>query len=765
MKLNINGEEHLIPPISGDMGKGGGGGKESPDSAVATQSVKTLIAVNDGEMYQVENIYLNGLPIANYSHLGVGWDWRRGLPDQTLIGDFIDTEAPINSFKTTKLDYQIPIKITVPFEANAVRLTFQVKTLRQAKTNGNIIGYWTFIDIKTKANFSALETHVGRAWQVGKYSSTFAWDVIVDRPSGSYENQTDWVIVLRRETWDDEQMGVKYESETSVVSAVQLFYKNLTYPNTALIYIGFTNAKIFGGAIPEIKFKLKGRVMYLPDNYDPATKTYTGVWIGNFKTNTEYSNNPVWILLDVLTRVMTVPVALENIDIGNFYLCAQYCDALVSNGLGGTEPRYTFNYCFNEKLKEPDFFLYILTVINGTFATNKFGQLALSMDMEGVDASTIITNSNVIDGEFIYTSNELEQRYSQVNVTWDDPRYKGGSTTSIILSNGDNLVNGQDLRQRYGLRLYSIDLKGCTTYGQAIRKGRHELWLNSIETEFVSFKVFLEGMVLQIGQLFKLVDTTNYDSIYEGRVASYELMAGGIILTLDKWIPAFSADHYISYHDVDGNYINYYQTSHSNDVGGYGNLVYLFWSETQPEAIPYPGGVFSLEIAESSAKLFRIVSLSESDKMYTVNARIHDESKYNYIDSLTTITVPIYTPDAAHRVPPPVYDLVMMETIVGLSYQLQVTWGWEPEEGITSYATYNLTWKRDWGNVNYVTGINTNGYDIFPAIPGVYEVFVQAVDTVSGMPSAAIGQSYFFKVSEGKSTLFSPINVQLYGNG
>jgi len=300
-QLTVNKIEYPLEPVFGSGGKGGGGSREWRDTELSKQSVKALIAINDGEIESIDEytIFLNNLPINNYTHLGVEWGWSKGTIDQSPIGNFSDTEAPIPSFQTSELQYMIPVQITVPFQANAVRLTFQVAALRRIWPNNELSLYWTIIDIKTKQNYAALEYQAAYVQKSGKMSAPSAWDVIIDRPSGSYEAETDWIIVLRRETWDDVDMGSKFESKTSVTSAIQLFYRTLSYPSVALIYVGFSNAKIFGGRVPDIKFKPKGRIMYLPTNYNGNTKIYTGTWDGTFKTNKEYSNNPVWIILSL----------------------------------------------------------------------------------------------------------------------------------------------------------------------------------------------------------------------------------------------------------------------------------------------------------------------------------------------------------------------------------------------------------------------------------------------------------------------------------
>jgi predicted phage tail protein len=67
-------------------------------------------------------------------------------------------------------------------------------------------------------------------------------------------------------------------------------------------------------------------------------------WAGDFKW--AYSNNPAWIFYDlVLDKIfgMGNRVDASMIDKWEVYAIAQYCDERVSDGAGGTEPRFTCN--------------------------------------------------------------------------------------------------------------------------------------------------------------------------------------------------------------------------------------------------------------------------------------------------------------------------------------------------------------------------------------------------------------------------------------
>ncbi len=74
----------------------------------------------------------------------------------------------------------------------------------------------------------------------------------------------------------------------------------LRYPNTALLYIEFDSSQ-FNGSIPQIACEPRGRIIRVPDTYDPETRTCSGTWTGTFKW--AWTDNPAWIFYDLVVGV------------------------------------------------------------------------------------------------------------------------------------------------------------------------------------------------------------------------------------------------------------------------------------------------------------------------------------------------------------------------------------------------------------------------------------------------------------------------------
>ncbi len=102
------------------------------------------------------------------------------------------------------------------------------------------------------------------------------------------------------------------------------------------------------------------------------------------------------------------------------------------------------------------------------------------------DPVASITNANVVDGLFTYSSMKRGERYNAVVVSWTDPN-NGWSQVKEYVSD-DELID------RYGYNETTIEAFGCTSRGQAFRTGKWLIETAKRETKKVTFKMAREGM-------------------------------------------------------------------------------------------------------------------------------------------------------------------------------------------------------------------------------------------------------------------------------
>ncbi|MBH1809583.1 host specificity protein J, partial [Stenotrophomonas maltophilia] len=147
-----------------------------------------------------------------------------------------------------------------------------------------------------------------------------------------------WQARIRRLTPNANSSTVA--DTVNVISMTEIIDVKLRYPNCALAAIQIDGSQFQGK--PTTAYRIWGRIIRVPSNYDPIARTYTGVWDGTFKS--AWTNNPAWVFFDMVTNDrfgLGDRIPLDWVNKWRLYEIAQYCDQLVSDGMGGMEPRFT----------------------------------------------------------------------------------------------------------------------------------------------------------------------------------------------------------------------------------------------------------------------------------------------------------------------------------------------------------------------------------------------------------------------------------------
>ena len=138
---------------------------------------------------------------------------------------------------------------------------------------------------------------------------------------------------------------VQGDKSLAINSIVENISEKLRYPNSTLIANIF-DASAFG-QIPKRSYDLKLLKINVPSNYDPESKIYSGNWNGTFAPNKQWSDNPAWILYDIITnnRYGLGKYAFQQamLDKWNLYSIGKYCDELLPTGNTGLQPPIGFS--------------------------------------------------------------------------------------------------------------------------------------------------------------------------------------------------------------------------------------------------------------------------------------------------------------------------------------------------------------------------------------------------------------------------------------
>ena len=342
----------------------------------------------------------------------------------------------------------------------------------------------------------------------------------------------------------------------------------LSYPHTAYAAVSFM-AKDFSG-IPARAYHIKGKKIKVPTNYltrdelgsdqatykrnvsSGATESSYQDWDGNFRGdestfaaghvnfNKVYCNNPAWIFYDIITDPrygLGELLDTSLIDKYSLYQIARYCDELVSDGKGGTEPRFTCNVTLNKEKEAYAVLKDLATVFRGlTYWMD--GQLVTIQDSPKEPVYTF-TKGNVVEGMFSYVSTSEKIRPNQIKVKYTDPENFYKKRVEVV-EDIDNIVEKGRIISK-GKTAF-----GCTSQGQAHRLGKWALLTDRIENEMVQFATGVNAAGLRPGDIINVQDS-DLDSVqFSGRIKAG---TSTTVVTLDRDV-TLAAGHTYTLHLV-----------------------------------------------------------------------------------------------------------------------------------------------------------------------------------------------------------------------
>ncbi|KVQ43246.1 hypothetical protein WK03_18790 [Burkholderia cepacia] len=698
MRLEIVG-------AGGGGGGGGGSGTESRDSLHSTATAKILDVISEGPIVGLVNglqsVFLDGTPVqnpdgsSNFSNYNI--DTRPGTVDQAYMAGFpsVENEIPVSRpLDSANPAYVRQIENT---QLTAVRVRFGVPMLQSTnKDTGDIGGHRVDYAIDLAEIGGAYTTVLQGAFD-GKTTTLYERSCRVDLPKSS----VGWLLRVRRITPSASTQFI--QDQVNVEAITEIIDRKLRYPNSALIGMQF-DAKSFA-SVPTRGYLVRGRIIDVPSNYNPTTRTYGGVWDGTFKQ--AYTNNPAWVFNDLAKHPRYGGgryIDASALDKWTLYEIAQYCDVMVPDGKGGTEPRFTCNCVIQS---QADAFK-VLQDIAGIFRGQSYwgaGGVIATADMPS-DPVYVYTNANVVDGKFTYTGTERKSRYTFAQVGWNDPanQYKAAVEP----------VQDDEGVARYGVVKASITAFGTTSQGQAHRLGLWTLVSSRVETQAVSFKVGLDGTLSMPGDVIAVADNKKAGRRMGGRIRSMT----DTVVNLDKPVKAKPGDTLTV---IMPNGVAQKRTVDSA-VGGAVTVTQHYG------AVGVKGAVWMLESDDLVAQLFRVTGVEENDEngqiTYTISGVQHEPSKYDYIDTGAQLSKRPTTvvPPKVQAAPASVRVSVHYVVDQGIS-RPTMTIAWDQAANAVDYT---VEWKKDSGEWIPAGTVGGQSTDVQGIYRGVYQARVRA---------------------------------------
>ncbi|EMX0804765.1 TPA: DUF1983 domain-containing protein [Klebsiella pneumoniae] len=689
-------------------GRKGGGSKqrtptEQPDDLQSVAKAKILLALGEGEFaggLTGKDIYLDGTPLENadgsQNYSGVSWEFRPGTQAQTYIQGIPGTENEIS----VGLEVSSKTAWTHTFtntQLSAVRFRLKWPSLMKQEDDGDVVGNTVRYAIDLQTDGGAWQTVLETAVS-GKTTTGYERSHRIDLPQAG----STWTLRLRKISPDAN--SVKTGDVMTLQSYTEVIDAKLRYPNTALLYIEFDSSQ-FNGSIPQISCEPRGRVIRVPDNYNPETREYTGVWTGGFKW--AWTDNPAWIYYDIVIADrfgLGNRLSSANISKWTLYQIAQYCDQLVPDGRGGDgmEPRYTCNVYVQERNDAYTVLRDFAAIFRGMTCWNG-EQIVVLADMPR-DVDFTYTRANIV-GKPRYSSSSSQVRYTNALVSWSDPdnAYADAMEPAFI----------PELVSRYSFNQLEMTAIGCTRQSEAHRKG---LWgiLTNNKDRMVEIDVGLDGRIPQPGYIIALADELLAGRVNGGRISA----VNGRVITLDRDVDAKPGDR-LQLNLPSG--ISQSRTIQA--VNGRRQItVTTAYSET-----PERECVWAIESDDLFLQQYRVTGVKENnDATLTITGVAHDPDKFARIDTGAIIDQrPVSVLPAGNQSPPD--DIVITSRSVvnqGISVEtMQVNWS-----AVSGAIAYEAQWRRNDGNWINVPRSSTTSFEVSGIYAGRYLVRVRAIN-------------------------------------
>lgn len=688
----------------------------APDSAQSKTYIKILYGLSEGEVEGLANglqsVYLEETPLQNPAggnNFEVVADFRNGTNDQDHIEGFpdISSESSIN----VELKSGTPwIRSVSNTDIDAVRIRLKWGPLREQNAdNGDVNGItiqYAF-DLQTDGGtwVEVLNTQIS-----DKTSTNYERSHRIDLPKAN----TGWTIRVRRLTPNSTS---EYISDKMYIDALtEVIDLKFSYPNTALLGLQY-DAEAFSN-VAKVAVDLKGIKVKVPTNYDPVSRTYTGMWDGSFKR--AYTNNPAWIYYDICTAkryALGDRLTSAMLDKWSLYRLAQYCDQMVDDGKGGQEPRFTCNVY----LQTTEDAYSILGKLAGVFRAISYwdgNSIVCDADIPQ-DTYFTYTRANVIDGIFEYSGTRARDRHTVAKVAWDNPtnHYK----TEYVY------VRDEPAIAKLGVRIAEIDAWGCTSEGQAQRAGLWALKSEQLETRTVSFKVGLDGYIPQPGKVIEIADELFAGRANGGRISA--VSANLTTITIDRDNVVCSAGDRLVVNCEDGKA----QARIVSSVDGRNITVVAAFDSVAAQ------NVWAVDAQDLKTMKFRVMSITQDEKhQFSITALQYEPAKYDAIDYGAFIDerpISIINP----TIQEPVTSVaISSETMVqqGLSVETMII-AWPQAQGATKYQ---IEWRKDDGSWIKLPVTGNNSVEVVGIYAGNYQARVTAINAfdVASLPTYSV---------------------------
>lgn len=473
------------------------------DTLRSRQDMRILLAISEGEIESIDEIYLNDVAISNFN---CDFAKTTGTVGQKSISGFDDlagaTTPPsggltikkggkplgsTNELADNDTNFpSVPAKFyNIEYETTFVRLLIQMDSLYLHKKDGSSKEAEMYFDIWVNYGDNTTESDAAvkysgskltvrrKGLSMGKYSTS----IEIERPKGLTNTNGYWHILIERLSHDSltDALNVGeteyYASVSKVVMTEYSNADNTTYAGTALIAIRVEDASMVGNSFPTVSAKGKGLKLKVPIDtyYDSIERTYlTPTWNGKFNTTRKYTNNLSWVVYNLISDALTVQIPNEIVN-----NVQTYSDVVIGCGI---PQEFIAKYAFDKFAKYCDEVIHLdygtilqtklisVSKLNNvvTLVTKYVGSLVVG---DFIVVKGISSGYNTTDA--VYGTQVTEITTSTVNsaVQYSIKYVQSGTAGSSVLTNAVvNYYKKSNIVKRYSVNGQFVERKEAETF-------------------------------------------------------------------------------------------------------------------------------------------------------------------------------------------------------------------------------------------------------------------------------------------------------------
>ncbi len=551
-------------------------------------------------------------------------------------------------------------------------------------------------------------------------------------------------ITVGRETADSTDEKVtdtfRWSSFTKIID------EQRPYPNVAHNYLRF-DAEQFP-SIPRRLYRIRGIKVKIPHNgtvdQTNGRLTYSGTFNGTLTTTTHWTTDPAWILFDLITNSrygLGEHITETQLDKYSFYSASVYASALVDDGEGGQEPRFSCNVVLNQRT---DAFKTVMALSSVMRAMTFWGAGSLTLTQDRpTDASYLFNLSNVTSEGFIYSGTSLKTRSTVVSVSYFDMTNQEPDFET---------VEDTAAKNKYGIIHKKITGFGCTSRNQARRLGRFILFEEQNSTETISFTTGIsEGVVVRPGQVIEVSDPVKAGVRRGGRISS----ATTTTITVDNTAETdLDATNNATVSVVLSN-----GTVEKGVVDSINGAVITVNSVTRSDgttatsftSAPNNNSIWILENTTLQTTQWRVVSVNEDKDNYAIVGTAYNSGKFAFIEDGSALPVRNIT-ILNEPVPAPSAPVVTEEFFTeGNRARTRLNVDFNP---VPRAIEYELKYQVDNGNFQSRRSM-TPEFEILDSLEGTYNF--ELVSIAPNLESSA-NPTTFTHIAVGKSAIPSDVS-------